>query len=262
MSAKEIWENLTTHQVDNRDVDAITHSRNKKDADGEWYEEEYQLHYYNWSKCWRELMNRYPDANYSFCTFEREGKLYDCMYYADSSASVHCQVTINNVTREMWLAVMDFKNKAVKNPSAVDIANTKMRCLVKCIAMFGLGLDIYEGNYDPDKPVRENAKDFAGKVDENGKAVFDVFSRDGTMMASFNDVNSWIKFVQENHKNYSPNHGGYVRKKENATVMAEMLDYISRLTDDRTGIAVSDEVKRKSIAAVESVFVAQNGKGA
>ncbi len=255
MSAKEVWENLTTYQVDNRDVDAITHSRSRKDANGEWYDEEYQLHYYNWSKCWRELMNRYPDASYSFCTFERDGKLYDCMYYADSSASVHCQVTINNVMREMWLAVMDFKNKAVKNPSAVDIANTKMRCLVKCIAMFGLGLDIYEGKYDPDKPVRENSKDFAGKVDENGKPVFDVFNSKGEVIASFNDVNSWVKYVEKNKDDF-------ITHKDNISVAAQMTDYIWRSTDHLTGVPVSDETKRKGVAAIEAVFAVDNGKGA
>ena len=52
----------------------------------------------------------------------------------------------------MFLAVMDFKNKAVPNPNAMDINNSRMRCLVKNIAMFGLGLYIYAGEDLPEAP--------------------------------------------------------------------------------------------------------------
>jgi hypothetical protein len=56
-----------------------------------------------------------------------------------------------------------FKNAAVSNPSARDIGDSKMRCLVKCMAMFGLGHYIYAGedlppdsNADPD-PAKSKA---------------------------------------------------------------------------------------------------------
>jgi hypothetical protein len=45
----------------------------------------------------------------------------------------------------MWLPVMDYKNNAIKNPDARKISDTKMRTLVKCLAMFGLGHRIYAG---------------------------------------------------------------------------------------------------------------------
>jgi|TARA_R100000149_G_C5870847_1_gene134859 hypothetical protein len=250
MSSKEIWENLTKHEVDNRDVDAITHTRNRKNEKGEWYEEQYQLHYYNWSKCWRELMNRYPDASYTFCTFEREGKLYDCMYYADSSASVHCQVTINGVTREMWLAVMDYNNKAVKNPSAVDVSNAKMRCLVKTIAMFGLGLDIYEGRYDPEKQSDGyiRSKKFAGFEDENGNPIFDVIDHKGRKVSSFDNVESWIQFMSRDMNKE------LTRMADNQIVAEQISDYILRLTDNLTGIPVPDEYKKKLLGDLEQLF--------
>ena len=179
MTFETVWKNLTQHEVDDRDIQAITHVRSKKDSNGEWHDEEYQLHYYSWSACWRELMDRFPNATYEFSTFDREGKLYDVMYYADTSASVHCKVTINGVTRDMWLPVMDYKNKAVKNPDARAISDTKMRCLVKTIAMFGLGLDIYEGKYTP-TPDRKSEP-------------LKVFNKSGDMVAEFDTVSSWIR---------------------------------------------------------------------
>ena len=45
----------------------------------------------------------------------------------------------------MWLPVMDNRNKSIANPSSRDISDARMRCLVKAIAMHGLGAYIYAG---------------------------------------------------------------------------------------------------------------------
>jgi len=49
----------------------------------------------------------------------------------------------------MWLPVLDHKNKAITNPNAFDINSARMRCLVKCLAMHGLGHYIYSGESFP-----------------------------------------------------------------------------------------------------------------
>lgn len=197
---KAIWDNLTTHELADRDIQAITHVRNVK-VNGQWKEEEYKLHYYSWSACWRELMNRFPDANYEFERFERDGKLYDVMYYPDGSCAVNCIVTINGVSRNMWLPVMDYKNKAVVNPDARAISDTKMRCLVKTIAMFGLGLDIYEGKYEPKveepEPTKEEPKQPPKQKSEKPAPInLKVYDYDDKPVSNFSDINSWIKFVE------------------------------------------------------------------
>jgi hypothetical protein len=79
---------------------------------------------------------------------------------------VFTRVTIEKVTHEMWLPVMDNRNEAMldhprqvkyKNYTATveaatmfDVNKTIMRCLTKNLAMFGLGLYIYAGE---DLPV-------------------------------------------------------------------------------------------------------------
>ena len=40
---------------------------------------------------------------------------------------------------------MDNKNNAIANPSSRQVSDNKMRCLVKCLALFGLGLNVYAG---------------------------------------------------------------------------------------------------------------------
>ena len=95
-----------------------------------------QLSYLSWAWAWGVLMEHYPDSNYTFAENE---------IHADGSVTVHCSLTVENIARPMWLPVMDNRNKSIQNPSSRDISDAKMRCLVKAIAMHGLGHYIYAG---------------------------------------------------------------------------------------------------------------------
>lgn len=157
---RAVFLNLTQHEVSDRDIE----SREIPTKDGAK-----TLYYYQWAACWRELKRRFPDASYKFREFERDGKVYDVMYYPDTTASVHCSVTVAGITNDMWLPVMDKKNNSIPNPSSREISDAKMRCLVKCIAMHGLGLDINEGNYRPIKLGDPRAKTITlGEAKEKG----------------------------------------------------------------------------------------------
>jgi hypothetical protein len=63
---------------------------------------------------------------------------------------------------------MDMRNAAVKAPTSVDINKAKMRCLTKCIAMFGLGHYIYAGE---DLPQAEPEKTYAEWVDQYATSI-------------------------------------------------------------------------------------------
>tara|TARA_R100000329_G_scaffold149657_1_gene140714 strand:- start:98 stop:562 length:465 start_codon:yes stop_codon:yes gene_type:complete len=65
----------------------------------------------------------------------------------------------------MWLPVMDYKNNAVENPSARQVSDTKMRCLVKCLAMFGLGHYIYAGEDLPNADEETKPKKVTKKTE-------------------------------------------------------------------------------------------------
>ena len=94
------------------------------------------LSYLSWAWAWGVLMEHFPHAEYSFTQPEM---------HQDGTVTVHCDIMIGNCHRTMWLPVMDYKNNAIKNPDARKISDTKMRTLVKCLAMFGLGHRIYAG---------------------------------------------------------------------------------------------------------------------
>jgi len=106
------------------------------------------LTYLSWAWAWGIFMDNFPDAKYSFQETETHN---------DGSQTVHVTVSIGDVERTMWLPVMNYKNQAIANPSSRDVSDNKMRCLVKCLAMFGLGHYIYAGEDLP--PSSDNEKE-------------------------------------------------------------------------------------------------------
>ncbi len=103
---------------------------------GKHVEKKNGLSYLSWAWAWGVLMEEFPQAQYAFMPPE---------IHPDGTVTVTCVVQIGECQRTMWLPVMDYKNNAIKNPDARKISDTKMRCLVKCLAMYGLGHAIYAG---------------------------------------------------------------------------------------------------------------------
>jgi hypothetical protein len=101
------------------------------------------LSYLSWSWAWSTLMSKYPESYYVFQDNRTE----------NGTVMVECVLTIHEgeevATRTMWLPVMDHRNKAIVDPDTRAISDTRMRCLVKCLAMFGLGFYIYAGEDIP-----------------------------------------------------------------------------------------------------------------
>ena len=94
------------------------------------------LRYLSWANSWMVLMDHYPQAIMDFGANEM---------HEDGTVTVHCTIVIDTYARHMWLPVMDHRGRAIVRPDARAISDNKMRCMVKCLALFGLGLYIYAG---------------------------------------------------------------------------------------------------------------------
>ena len=162
-SKKSVFDNLYSVDV----------SEHKEERNG--------FSYLSWSWAWAEVKKRYPTANYEIEKFDGLPFVFD----HDTGYMVFTKVTIDDVTHEMWLPVMDTNNQAMKDaPYSIqtkyktievkaatmfDINKTIMRCLVKNLAMFGLGLYIYSGEDLPEEAAPKCAdcgnpiKEYKGK---------------------------------------------------------------------------------------------------
>ena len=133
----------------------------------EYIEKKQGISYLTWSYAWAKFKKVYPDAVYEVKKDE-QGRCY--FGDADIGYMVYTSVTAGGLTYEMWLPVMDNANKSMKLNaytyqtrsgeksveaiSMFDINKAVMRCLVKNLAMFGLGLYIYAGE-DLPEDIRE-----------------------------------------------------------------------------------------------------------
>ena len=130
MLAKEMWDTLSG-------IDVSKHT-----------EKEGKFTYLSWSWAWSEFSKHYPD-----CDYELSDRTF-----SDETMEVYCKMEAfgggaeRAVKRNMWLPVLNHQNKPIKNPTSFDVNTAKMRCLVKCLAMYGLGLYIYAGEDLPEAP--------------------------------------------------------------------------------------------------------------
>ena len=143
--------------------------------------------YLSWALAWKEVLETYPTATYRILKNEK-----GLPYFSDDTGAIcFTEVTIEGITHEMWLPVMDGANKAMKKESYTyknkfgeksveaytmfDVNKTIMRCLVKNLAMFGLGLYIYAGEDLPtveeEKTVTPEVKKDLSEDDKKEKAI-------------------------------------------------------------------------------------------
>ena len=81
-----------------------------------------------------------------------EVKRFNGLPYLASEAGVFVEVAVSvqGVTLSQIHPVLDSRNRPIASPTAFDINTSIQRCLVKAIALHGLGLNIYAGEDLPD----------------------------------------------------------------------------------------------------------------
>jgi len=134
----------------------------------EYTEMKGKLTYLSWSNAWKEFIKISPEATYKILKND-----LGLPYFGNPQHGymVFTEVTAEGLTHEMWLPVMDFKNKSMLVPTTFDVNKAIMRCLTKNLAMFGLGLYIYSGEDLPEIPksAAEIAKEeAAAKAERDG----------------------------------------------------------------------------------------------
>lgn len=204
------------------------------------------LNYLSWAYAWAEVKKRDELANYEVKTFGEKETPY--LYDDKLGYMVFTRMTIFNQTHEMWLPVMDGTNKSmldhsytyqtkygeksVEAATMFDINKTIMRCLVKNIAMFGLGLSLYTGEDLPEQQIE--TKEDAEKVVLNfgkhkGKTLGEIVESDSKYI-------DWLMYnekTDENIKHCLTLITGLVPlTKEQQQEVLEKMDVVSKLLDD------------------------------
>lgn len=146
-------------------------------------EKKKELSYLSWAWAWSEVKKACPDTRYD---------IKETSYDEALGFMCHTSVTIEGETLDMWLPVMDganksmkkteytyttrFGDKTVEGATMFDINKTIMRCLVKNLAMFGLGIYIYAGEDLPEAPPTPPKVVELSKLEQGSEAWSKVIS--------------------------------------------------------------------------------------
>lgn len=134
------------------------------------------LPYLPWAVAWQILMRHFPLSNYEF------GKIH---YYSNRTCEVSVTVTCKNgtetLTRNMTQPVYDDHYNSIINPTSAQINIAKMRCLAKCIAMFGLGISLYA-----------SSESFSSRHEEAFTEQVQTFLDELSTLNTKNEVMTWF----------------------------------------------------------------------
>ena len=227
-----------------------------------------ELTYLSWAWAWKTFKEQRPNADYKIVRFDGRPYLYD----ENLGYMVETQVSDGFEWKTMWLPVMDDKNKAMKNKpytyqvkkygedkkwhgeyedkevkaaTMFDINTALMRCFVKNIGMFGLGLYIYAGEDVPDgETVKRGSK---ARVEKS--SVEDIVNGINEKMT----LDNWKAFYAKAMGLYgkdTPEHKVWIKvfndkKKalENASVNADLqseADFIDNICENMEGDITED----------------------
>jgi len=152
------------------------------------------LSYLSWAWAWATLMERYPESYYVFQDNRTE----------NGTVMVECVLTIRDgeevATRTMWLPVMDHKNKAIVDPDTRAISDSRMRCLVKCLAMFGLGFYIYAGEDIPQAEAEALTQPIDQAQAQRINEMLDYSGADAKKFLLHYKINSVSELPQSHHE--------------------------------------------------------------
>ena len=134
------------------------------------------MSYLPWSSAWEIVKNNFPDATYTV-NKTPEG----CIYHTDGKTCwVEVSVTIAGETQTEMLAVMNHRNASISSDEVMstEVNKSIKRALVKCLALFGLGLSLWNGEELSDaaketkkKKEKAEAVEAAALAAENAKIV-------------------------------------------------------------------------------------------
>lgn len=116
--------------------------------------EKQKFKYLSWSYAVHELLSRDPQATWEY---------KEPMVFADGSMMVFCSVSAFGKTMTAQMPVLNM-NKAITNPSAMQVNTAMMRALTKGIALHGLALYIYQNEDIPIEADEQQEDELQGYI--------------------------------------------------------------------------------------------------
>lgn len=157
----------------------------------EYVEKKGKFSYLSWTWAVKQLRKVDPTATWE--VIRHNGLPYlktECGFF------VEVAVTCQGITLSQIHPVLNGANKPIPQPNSFDINTSIQRCLVKAIALHGLGLYIYAGEDLPEgseTPTEETVQDIPPR---SLKEKFQVGK------GSLDGFEDWVQHMQEKGHNF------------------------------------------------------------
>lgn len=162
------------------------------------------LSYISWATAWKLVCKEYPNATFSYIYWNNKPYLFDEVlgYLVGIEVNIEGEKLVN------YLPVMDGQNRAMKDKvytyqtsmgerrvapaTFFDINTAWQRCLVKTLALFGLGIDLYTGE-DLEEILKEENED-------NKKIISDSTKEDSEVLKYYLSQQRFDELVNKKNK--------------------------------------------------------------
>ena len=132
--------------------------------------------YLSWAFAVSELCARHPNATWKVRRFKSPHTGHKQPFQiTDFGVFVEVSVTVNSVKRTQIHPVLDQRLQPISTPSTFQINTSIQRCLVKAIALHGLGLNLYAGEDVPlyvDPFTPEQWESFTAAIEGSDPILF------------------------------------------------------------------------------------------
>jgi len=169
--------------------------------------------YISWSDAWNGIKTVYPGATYNVL----ENDVGLPFFESTMGIFVKVEVTIDGETQKMIMPVLDSINKSMKEHeysystkkgertvsacTSFDINTSIMRCVVKCCALFGFGLNVYRGQDLPNPELIDASQisEISNLISTNNLMLSDLNKAYGInklselMAYNYDGALQWIK---------------------------------------------------------------------
>lgn len=158
---------------------------------GEHVEKKGKFSYLSWA--WAVDVLRKEDHTATWEVIRFDGMPYmktECGFF------VEVAVTCNGITLSQIHPVLDNNNRPIAQPNAFQINTSIQRCLVKAIALHGLGLYIYAGEDLPEGAEEPKNDQHTDIPPANLKNKYQAYK------GSLDGFEEWVKAQQDKHRNF------------------------------------------------------------
>lgn len=179
-----------------------------------------RMNYLPWSTAVEEVLKHYPTAKF-YVVRNADG----WNYFTDGKTCwVETEIEIDGIVRGEMLAIMDFKNAAIpaEKVTSVDVNKSIKRCLVKNLAMFGLGINLYYGEELSDN-AKQKKKDDNKALEKVQTELFDL------MLSKANDgcdKESLFEYVKKLIGSKNP------RSVQDIELLSEAIEKVKEITPE------------------------------